>query len=151
MWHPTDDNTAAFKAGALALAKLHLAGHRHGRPAIRDICWDGNAARFIDLERFTPGKASLNARSVDLIIFVHSLFADALKPQTGQATRDRDAALETYRRAAPEIWARAGRIARWVSLLGPLSRLAGSGREMRAIAPSLAYLRRGPKQANPAG
>lgn len=146
MWHPTDENTPAFKAGALALAKLHLAGHRHGRPAIRDICWDGNTARFIDLERFKPGEASLNARAMDLIIFVHSLFADALKAKTKQAVQDRDTALATYRRAAPEIWARAGLIARWLGWLGPLSRLAGSGREMRAIGPTLAILRRGPGQ-----
>jgi tRNA A-37 threonylcarbamoyl transferase component Bud32 len=141
MWHPTDDNTAAFKAGALALAKLHLAGHRHGRPAIRDICWDGNAARFIDLERFKPGKASLNARAVDLIIFVHSLYADALNPGSASARANRDTALATYRRAAPDIWARAAQIASWLRWLAPLARLAGSGREMRAIAPTLAVLR----------
>ena len=45
-----EDVAAAFSEAGYALASLHNAGFAHGRPALRDICWDGEEVRFIDLE-----------------------------------------------------------------------------------------------------
>ncbi|MEZ5798606.1 MAG: hypothetical protein R3D63_14680 [Paracoccaceae bacterium] len=49
---PEDEALRAFAVAGRALGRLHWAGLVHGRPAVRDICWDGQEARFIDLERF---------------------------------------------------------------------------------------------------
>lgn len=47
----------ACRAAGRALARLHAAGLAHGRPAFRDMCWDGRQIRFIDFEYFVPAKA----------------------------------------------------------------------------------------------
>ena len=47
----------ACRAAGRALARLHASGLAHGRPAFRDMCWDGQQIRFIDFEYFKPTKA----------------------------------------------------------------------------------------------
>ena len=142
--HPAADRTKAFVAAGAALAGLHRAGFSHGRPALRDFCWQAGQLRLIDLERFRNRKRSRLVRALDVVIFTHSWFA------TGHAAAfgpDLDAALGAYRAAAPAgLWRS---VARLVRLLAPLDGLARAvarvskpSKDVQAIPPTLAYLRR---------
>lgn len=135
------DAMAAFAAAGRALGLLHWAGLSHGRPAPRDICWDGTTARFIDLERFSPARRSGIWQALDIVIFTQSCFA-----RWPEDPRFLDTALEAYRVNAPEgALARAGRLAFWLGWLKPLARLVTAfkprSREFRAIPLTLARLR----------
>ncbi len=150
LWQETDQRLPAFQAGGRALGRLHRAGHAHGRPAIRDICWNGTEARFIDLERFSERRRSLRARALDLLIFLHSLHADTLHLQPGvDGPALREAAIAAYRAEAPEVWARAAQMARrlvWLKpLIGAVLRLGGKSRDLRAVAPALDRISRDPE------
>lgn len=129
-----------FAAAGTALARLHLASYRHGRPAIRDICWDGRAVHFIDLERFSPVKSDPRGLALDLMIFVHSLMADGLNQPADRAKPAQEAAIAAYRALAPGIWAQARVTAGWLRWLSPLAKLS-SARDWRALAPMLARFR----------
>ena len=59
-------------AAGQALARLHAMGLAHGRPAFRDMCWDGRQIRFIDFEYFVPTKAGRLRKARDLGIAVLS-------------------------------------------------------------------------------
>ncbi len=144
MWHPASDLTAIFAAAGAALARLHLASYRHGRPAIRDLCWNGEAVHFIDLERFSPVKSDPRGLALDLLTFVHSLVADGLTAPEGTALPLQQAAIAAYRAQAPGIWAQAGVTARWLAWLPALARLNPSSREWRALGPTLALFRPDP-------
>ncbi|RUS58659.1 serine/threonine protein phosphatase [Pseudorhodobacter sp. E13] len=134
------DLAPIFAAAGGALARLHLASYRHGRPAIRDLCWDGHAVHFIDLERFSPVKSDPRGLALDLMVFVHSLMADGLQVPADRAEQVQEAAIAAYRGLAPGIWAQARVTAGWLRWLPPLARLSGS-REWRALAPTLARFR----------
>ncbi len=142
LWTTTDTATLTpiFTAAGTALANLHLHSYRHGRPAIRDICWDGNAVHFIDLERFSTVKSDPRGLALDLMVFVHSLMGDGLRaPQTAPALQE--AAITAYRALAPGIWAQARVTAGWLGWLPPLARLAKGSRDWAALAPTLARFR----------
>tara|TARA_Y100000590_G_scaffold348397_2_gene399405 strand:+ start:14676 stop:15413 length:738 start_codon:yes stop_codon:yes gene_type:complete len=62
-----------FRSAGEYLARLHKKGFVHGRPALRDICWQNNQIRFIDLERMKSSKSS-KSYAIDLLIFVHYWF-----------------------------------------------------------------------------
>jgi len=62
----------ACRAAGRALARLHASGLAHGRPAFRDMCWDGQQIRFIDFEYFKPTKAGRLRKARDLSIAVLS-------------------------------------------------------------------------------
>lgn len=146
MW--TETNTTKlipiFAASGTALAQLHLHSYRHGRPAIRDICWDGAAVHFIDLERFSSVKSDPRGLALDLMVFVHSLMADGLHaPRNAPALQE--AAIAAYRTLAPGIWAQAGVTAGWLRWIPPLARLAKGSRDWQAIAPTLARFRSDPE------
>lgn len=131
----------AFAAAGRALGRLHWAGLVHGRPAVRDICWDGTEARFIDLERFRHGKRAGLAQAADVVMFVQTCFT-----QWPTDRRWLDAALDAYAVSAPEgTMARVARLALWLAPLGLLSRalakLGKTSRELRAIPLTLARLR----------
>lgn len=127
------ERIAACRAAGAALAALHRAGVAHGRPSIRDICWDGQVARFIDLERYRKGRAGQGQMALDVLILVHSMFAITRGPAA-----EIDAAWEAWRSAAPEgllraVLARARR-ARWLGVLAGLGlRLRPASRELRAV------------------
>lgn len=60
--------------GAKALALLHSVGRWHGRPALRDLTWDGHAIAFVDFEedvgrKLTPRQCQVR----DLLIFLHDV------------------------------------------------------------------------------
>ncbi len=122
----------AFAAAAEGLAQFHRGGLSHGRPSIRDICWDGSRATFIDFERYAARRNTVAGHAQDLMILIFSSFA-----ATGRPCAETDMLIETYRRADPGgIWQAAERLAHRLRWTGPLSwpiRRFTSAREFRAI------------------
>lgn len=88
--------TAVLYAAGQSLGRLHSAGVVHGRPKVRDICWDGQAARLIDFERYRQDRRSKSLLAQDMMVLLHSVFT--LRPG-GQALAA--AALEGWQSAAP--------------------------------------------------
>ncbi|WP_141696821.1 lipopolysaccharide kinase InaA family protein [Methylophaga muralis] len=63
-----------LEQAAIALANLHNLGAWHGRPALKDILWDGEKVTLIDFEEnpishLTP----VQCMSRDLFLFMHSV------------------------------------------------------------------------------
>ncbi len=69
----TEKQAMMYQVG-FALADLHQQNLAHGRPALRDICWDGKQLRFIDFEQCRSTEATLWQKKRDLLIFIHGLF-----------------------------------------------------------------------------
>lgn len=139
---PEAERLAAFHAAGRALALLHRAGMVHGRPAVRDICWDGSTARFIDLERFSPARHGSLWQALDLVILAQSAFA-AWPGEEGWLA----AAWLGYVGSAPDGALRQlRRLVRGLAPLGLLARgllwLRPASRELRAVPMVLAFLRR---------
>ncbi|NHB75455.1 serine/threonine protein phosphatase [Rhodobacter calidifons] len=132
----------AFARAGRALGLLHWAGMAHGRPAVRDVCWDGQEARFIDLERFRHARRAGVWQAADVVMFAQTAFT--LWPEE---PRWLDAALAEYAVSAPEgAMAAARRLALWLRplrwLAAGLARLKPGSRELRAVGLTLARLRR---------
>jgi tRNA A-37 threonylcarbamoyl transferase component Bud32 len=133
---------AAFRAAGQALGRLHSAGFAHGRPAMRDLCWDGDEAHFIDLERFSAKRASARRQAFDTVVFVQSYVADM-----GDVSPDLDQAVQAYRAAAPKAsWDNVQRVAAWLALLSPVAAVAGwlkpNATEFQAFPKAMAYIGR---------
>jgi tRNA A-37 threonylcarbamoyl transferase component Bud32 len=133
---------AAFRAAGTALGRLHKAGFAHGRPAIRTICWDGGDAYFIDLERFSPQKASARKQAVDVVLFLRTYFSEV-----GELGPELDAAMTAYRAAAPRgAWGHVRSVGAWLSplsvLTAPARWLKPRGRALQAFPKMIAYIRR---------
>ncbi len=123
---------AAFRAAAEGLARFHAQGQSHGRPSLKDICWDGRAAWLLDLERFAARRNSLKGHAEDLVMLFLSAYTE-----TGGPTPETAALAESYRAHDPGgVWQAAARFCRrmrWIDpLTMPIQRLRG-GREFRAI------------------
>lgn len=132
----------AFAEAGRALGRLHWAGMAHGRPAVRDVCWDGREARFIDLERFRRAQRAGFWQAADVVMFAQTAFT--LWPEDG---RWLEAALEAYAVSAPEgAVVAVRRLARWLAPVGwlaaRLSRVRPGSRELRAVGLTLGRLRR---------
>jgi tRNA A-37 threonylcarbamoyl transferase component Bud32 len=137
---PEAEKLAAFARAGQALGLLHWAGLVHGRPAVRDICWDGTEARFIDLERFRQGARGGLRQAADIVMFAQTAFT-----QWPEDPRWLDAALEAYAVNAPEgAMDRVRRLARGLAPLGWLASgmawLKPESRELRAVGLTLARL-----------
>jgi tRNA A-37 threonylcarbamoyl transferase component Bud32 len=133
---------AAFRAAGTALGRLHKAGFAHGRPAIRDICWDGGDAYFIDLERFSPQKASARKQAIDVVFFLQTYFCEV-----GKIGPEIDAAMMAYRAAAPKgAWGHVRSLGAWLSpllpLVAPVRWVMPQGREFQAFPKMIGYVRR---------
>ena len=138
---PFTKRAAACRAAGAAIGRLHAAGFAHGRPAIRDICWDGGDAYFIDLERFSPERTSLRRRALDLLIFTQSCIA-----QMGSKGPFLDLAIEAYRAQGPADALRyVKRLAAWlhplVPLTAPVRWFRPGAKDFSALPQTLAYLR----------
>jgi hypothetical protein len=134
---PSEDRSAAFRAAGRALAALHAQGFSHGRPAVRDLCWDGAEVRFIDMERFSARHHSPRHFAADMLVFVHSVFV------AGGSEADLENALAAYR-ADGGPWQAAIVLARRLRWSGPLIRgvlrLQPTSRELNALEPTLDYV-----------
>ncbi len=107
----------AFRAAAKGLARFHENGLSHGRPSIKDICWDGQRVTFLDLERYAPKRNTRNGHAQDLVILLFSAFADA-----GRPCAETDALAESYRAVdRADIWADAQRLCRRLAWISPLT------------------------------
>lgn len=140
--HPEEERLRAFAAAGHALAAVHRAGLVHGRPAVRDLCWDGTVARFIDLERFRPGRRGRWWQALDVVVFAQTCFT-----QWPKDLRWLDAALASYATEAPAgATSAVARLARALTPLGwlasGLSALRQQSRELQAVALTLTRLRR---------
>jgi tRNA A-37 threonylcarbamoyl transferase component Bud32 len=109
-------DVALLHAAGVELARLHGLGLTHGRPSLRDICWDGARLTFLDLEAGAKLTATPRDQARDLYLLLHSAF---VQDQPGM-----DAApivLAGYRSAAPlPQWQAARRLARqlwWLEML----------------------------------
>ena len=136
------EKLAAFAAAGRALGLLHWAGMAHGRPAVRDVCWDGQAARFIDLERFRRTKRAGFWQAADVVMFAQTAFT-----AWPQEARWLEATLGAYAISAPEGAMGSVRwLARWLAPVGwiaaGLSALRPKSRELRAVGLTLARLGR---------
>ena len=132
----------AFAEAGRALGRLHWAGMAHGRPAVRDVCWDGQEARFIDLERFRRARRAGFWQAADVVMFAQTAFT--VWPEDA---RWLDAALGAYAVNAPDgAMAAVRRLARWLRPVGWLAAglvvLRPESRELRAVGLTLARLRR---------
>ncbi|MFO1203248.1 MAG: serine/threonine protein phosphatase [Tabrizicola sp.] len=131
---------ACVEAGR-ALGRLHWAGMAHGRPAVRDVCWDGQEARFIDLERFRRAKRAGFWQAADVVMFAQTAFT-----AWPEDARWLEAALGAYAVSAPEGAMRAVRRLAWGLapvgwLAAGLSALRPGSRELRAVRLTLGRLR----------
>lgn len=127
-------------AAAKALAEMHLAGHAHGRPSLKDICWRDGRIAFLDLERAGRTKNLARAQSFDVLVLIFStavetggnlsamtLARDAYRDAGGAETLER--AQTRARRFAPLAW-----------LLRPIFRALRGNREFDAVAPFFAFM-----------
>lgn len=104
---PAQLNRVLIQA-ATELGKLHQQGMWHGRPALRDITWDGENIGFVDFEE-DPAQhmAPLQCQARDLLAFIHSL-----SNYFEQHSATMRQCIMAYRRYAPEpVWQEASRIA----------------------------------------
>ncbi len=126
------DRVEAFCAAGRALAEFHRRGLSHGRPSIKDICWDGSTATFVDFERFATRRNTPAGHAQDVVILLFSALA-----QTGRHCAETDALARGYRTADPGgIWVRAQRLCRRLAFMDLLTRpiqLLPKAREFRAI------------------
>lgn len=129
---PAEKRRALVAAGA-ALARLHGAGVVHGRPSIRDFCWQDGRITLIDWERYRPRANTRRRMRRDAVIFVFNLYA-ILRGDTPEG----DAAIAAYRAGAPAgLWDEAAQLCRrlrWIDRLTQRQQRRDAGRgEFRAI------------------
>lgn len=123
------------EAAAAALALLHNAGVSHGRPALRDICWQNGKITFIDLEKYGAKRNQPEGHAWDVLVFFYGLTGDV-----GGVDETVLAARDAYRAEDRHgIWDRAERRMqrlRWLGpVLRPLGRLLHDKRDFRAVGP----------------
>lgn len=110
------DGNLMRKTGA-ALAGLHALGLAHGRPSLRDICWDGTELTFLDLEAGAKLKATPRDQARDLYLLIHSCFTTG-----GVATLGAAHALDGYlaMQGTAAVWQATQRLSRglwWLDAL----------------------------------
>lgn len=139
-------DAALMQRTGKALADLHALGLAHGRPSLRDICWDGHELTFLDLEAGAKLQARPHDQARDLFLLLHSVFL------TDGATSPLAAlVLDGYRAAgSAAVWKATQRRARglwWLEMLSRpgawLHRLRGKTRcEFAAIRAARALIAR---------
>lgn len=124
----------SFEAAGTALANLHAQGASHGRPAIKDICWQEGKITFIDLEYHRTRLDNPKGHARDLIVFALLGLAIGDGPSPAM-TR----ALASYRALdSAGVWTLAQRRCarlRWISWLARPFKMLGPGkaREAKAV------------------
>lgn len=119
---------------AQALGQLHNQDLSHGRPILRDMCWDGSKITFLDLENYRADRNNSNGHARDLLSFVFSCYAMRCRELP-----EIDAAIAAYRaQDRGGIWDLAAAMApryRWLDrLTRPIQwRKYPHAREFKAI------------------
>ena len=101
-----DEALVAYRNAGVTLARLHQLGFAHGRPALRDLCWDGDKITIIDFERAKTSLYTPRGRARDMVL----LGFNAIAVNRGR-TKAADIILEGYRAAADDAQWHA--VARW--------------------------------------
>ena len=65
--------TQLFEHVGQKLSALHHLGLAHGRPVMRDICWDGQSLTFLDLEAGAKLQATQYDKARDVLLLLHSV------------------------------------------------------------------------------
>ncbi|WP_424939243.1 lipopolysaccharide kinase InaA family protein [Aliiroseovarius sp. S253] len=119
----------AFHAAGVELAGMHSKGLSHGRPAIKDMCWDGQTISFLDFERFSPSRNTARGHMHDLIIFIHSIYGFVPKD-----IPEAEAAAEGYRsNDTTGTWDRAATWCRKMRWLDPVTKPLQWGNRVGAM------------------
>lgn len=134
------NKSRVLNEAAIALAKLHQVGRWHGRPALRDMAWDGEKICFLDFEE-DPARV-LNQEQCqirDLLVFVHGLYRylPHNSPLIAQA-------ICNYKAQAPErIWQRSVQLVDTMWLVYRFSQLLApfAGKDVRQAYYALRFLR----------
>lgn len=126
---PRPERLVAFRDAGAELARMHAKGLSHGRPAIKDICWDQNSIAFLDFERFSPSRNTARGHMQDLIIFIHSIYGFVPKD-----IPEAEAAAEGYRaNDTTGTWDRATNWCRKMRWLDPITKPLQWGNRVGAM------------------
>ncbi len=122
-----------------ALARMHRSGFCHGRPALRDLCWNGQTCISSTLRCFRRAATGAATLRTDLLILVHSLVRE------GGTAADLDAIVGAYRAAVGEAtWAQIHSVVRRIGWLGVVTRVIQMFRprsqDVAAVARTFAYV-----------
>lgn len=123
-----------YKAG-YALAQMHQQGFAHGRPALRDICWDEHKITFIDFEMHSGKPSSTWDQNKDLLIFLHGLYYTL-----ADGAPEADAAIQGYidNQGYTRFTKLQSKVAHFAWVLPLLDKLKGiAGRDLRQATPAL--------------
>ena len=129
-----DQRHRAFADGGAALAGFHAKGLTHGRPYLKDVCWNDGDITFLDFENYRPRRNTIRGHAYDVVIFFFSGLALA-----GAPVRELDIARQAYRDNDPGgVWEHAQNLVRkrrWVNwLTKPIqARRGGKAKEFKAI------------------
>ena len=101
---PFSQKEEMLSSGAEDLARLHALGLHHGRPALKDMMWDGTRVMLIDFEDGILIGLPREKRILrDVLLFVQSIFKEA----GADANRLAETAFRTYAGRQPHYAARA--------------------------------------------
>lgn len=93
------EREAALSQAAEALAALHARGLHHGRPALKDMMWDGSRSWLLDFEDgVIIGLPREKRLARDVLLFLQSIMKEA--GEAGPALAR--IAFDVYRRKSPE-------------------------------------------------
>ena len=131
---------AALDAAGRALAGFHAAGFSHGRPSLKDICWQDDRIVFLDFERAAARRNGQGGRAMDLLIFLFSTTVETRGSEAAQTTA-RNGYLAT---GDTNVWTRARSRLRRLTilryLLWPVARLLKGNKEFDAIEPFFRFV-----------
>lgn len=136
-----EETMTALHAAGETMARLHQLGFAHGRPALRDLCWDGRKITVIDFERAKATLHSPRGRARDMVL----LGFNTLAVNRG-GRKAIDAILAGYRAAASDAqWhgvTRWSRHLEWMAVAtAPLRLLPLPLKEVRTMPTARDYFR----------
>lgn len=79
---PEAEKLHILHAAGRALGQLHQAGLWHGRPALRDIVWDGERIRFLDWENRTYFHDLRQRQAMDVILLLQGMYRESWMKET---------------------------------------------------------------------
>lgn len=93
------ERAEALRQAAEALAALHAHGLHHGRPALKDMMWDGRRSWLLDFEDgVIVGSPREKRLARDVLLFLQSIMKEAGEDRAALARL----AFAAYRQRAPE-------------------------------------------------